>query len=291
MKDNALYLAARSAVEKYDLIYAKKACHWGHQKLGSLFGMASGIEYRLTEARRLKKFKNIHEGERCFIIGSGPSILQQDLGKLKDEVTFVTNFFALHERYDDIKPDYYCVSSHIVRLGSGLYVEMSQLLLEKTKETVKFFPLSVRPILKKNRLFADHRVYYINCMPVNIWEAGSMCLDVAKGVHIGDTLIIDFCLPLAFYMGLSEIYLLGCDCDYGFDKARDGSKGYFYDVSRAVGGRQPVEYYTEGYWTNHIMKSYSVAREAFARHNRKIYNAGVGGKLGVFERVDYKSLF
>ena len=36
----------------------------------------------------LKSYKNIHKGERCFIIGTGPSLKTEDLDKLKDEFTF-----------------------------------------------------------------------------------------------------------------------------------------------------------------------------------------------------------
>ena len=35
--------------------------------------------------------KNIHLGERCFIIGNGPSLLKTDLIKLNNETTFSCN--------------------------------------------------------------------------------------------------------------------------------------------------------------------------------------------------------
>ena len=35
--------------------------------------------------------RNIHRGERCFIIGNGPSLKNTDLAKLKDEYTFGMN--------------------------------------------------------------------------------------------------------------------------------------------------------------------------------------------------------
>ncbi len=34
---------------------------------------------------------NIHHGQRCFIIGNGPSLQRTDLTKLKDEFTFGMN--------------------------------------------------------------------------------------------------------------------------------------------------------------------------------------------------------
>ncbi len=38
-------------------------------------------------------------------------------------------------------------------------------------------------------------------------------------------------------------------------------------------------------------KAYGVARGVFEGDGRRIVNATVGGKLEVFERVDYRSLF
>ena len=52
-----------------------------------------------------KKFKNIHEGKRCFIIANGPSIKTQDLRLLKNEICFSsfikiadTQFFRVSSR-------------------------------------------------------------------------------------------------------------------------------------------------------------------------------------------------
>jgi len=112
-----------------------------------------------------------------------------------------------------------------------------------------------------------------------------MSLDVAKEVYTGDSVIIDFCLPLAFYMGFSEIYLVGCDTDYGLDRAKDYSQGYFYDVKRTTAPRQAIDYHRQ-YWYRNVITSYEVTRRLFEQHGRRIYNATAGGKLEVFDRVE-----
>ncbi|MFO7997093.1 MAG: hypothetical protein R6U93_08195, partial [Dehalococcoidia bacterium] len=40
---------------------------------------------------RIKALKDKHEGQRCFIIGNGPSLRNTDLSLLRDEVTFGLN--------------------------------------------------------------------------------------------------------------------------------------------------------------------------------------------------------
>jgi len=96
-------------------------------------------------------------------------------------------------------------------------------------------------------------------------------------------------LPLAFYMGFLEIYLLGCDSDYGLESAEDYSEGYFYDPSKTTALRQTKEYHRKK-WYNNIIKSYEVAEKNFAKRSRSIYNATHGGKLEVFPRIEYETV-
>ena len=281
MKDNSIYSTAKALVDKYDFDFARKAYRWEQKQVNRF--------WVLVEGQRLKRFKNLHAGKRCFIIGNGPSILKQDLTRLRDEIVFVTNSFALHHQYNEINPNYYCVSDSLFFFGSNIEPEWYHSQFDKTANAVKFLPQHCRPMAKKYNIFTDHQVFYLNYLPVRIYEIGSMSLDVTKEVYTGDTIIIDFCLPLAFYMGFSEIYLVGCDCDYRLDEAEDYSEGYFYDVRQVTHKREAVEYHRR-YWFNNVIASFKIAKEAFERYERKIYNAGFGGKLEVFERVDFNTL-
>jgi hypothetical protein len=47
--------------------------------------------WRLESIKRLRTYKDIHRGKRCFIIGNGPSLNQLDLTLLKNEYTFGMN--------------------------------------------------------------------------------------------------------------------------------------------------------------------------------------------------------
>lgn len=285
MKGNPVYSVSKKIVDKYNLVYIRKAYGWEQRQVASVKAYWAMI----PERPRLKRFKDVHADQRrCFIIGNGPSILQQDLTKLKDEIVFVTNAFVRHQQYNKINPTYYCVTIDLIKYND-FDAEWYPLMLERTRNTPKFFSLHAKPFINEHNLFVDHPIFYLNCRGTPIWETKSMSLDITKKVYYGHTLIIDFCLPLAFYMGLSEVYLLGCDCDHKLDQAEDLSKGYFYNVPRAL-DHQTIEYHKKA-WYDDVTASYSVAREAFERHGRKIYNAGVGGKLEVFERVNYDELF
>ena len=58
----------------------------------------------------VSKFKNKHQGERCFIIGNGPSLDPNDLNRLNDEICFGTN--GIYNIYSKTswRPTYYCVT-------------------------------------------------------------------------------------------------------------------------------------------------------------------------------------
>lgn len=62
----------------------------------------------------IKALKNKHKGQRCFIVGSGPSLKVDDLNKLKDEVTFACNKIYLAFNDTSWRPTYYSVYDVLV---------------------------------------------------------------------------------------------------------------------------------------------------------------------------------
>ena len=56
------------------------------------------LQAAMCDARlkNILKLKNKHYGEKCFVIGNGPSLLLEDLEKIKGEVTLVV---ILYMRY------------------------------------------------------------------------------------------------------------------------------------------------------------------------------------------------
>ena len=55
----------------------------------------NGYLFYLRYGHKLRKFKDIHKGQRCFIMGNGPSILQQDLTRLKNEELILIFFWRM----------------------------------------------------------------------------------------------------------------------------------------------------------------------------------------------------
>jgi hypothetical protein len=115
--------------------------------------------------------------------------------------------------------------------------------------------------------------------------------DLTEGCWEGSTVTM-VAIQLAYYMGFREVVLIGVDHSYKFEgtpHAEVTSQGddpnHFND-----------QYFGKGFrWHLPDLEgselSYRVANHVFRQSGRRIINATVGGKLQVFPKVDYYSLF
>ena len=64
--------------------------------------------------RELGKLRNIYLGRRCFILGNGPSLRVDDLGRLKGEITFASNKIYLAFDKTEWRPSYFTLCDLLV---------------------------------------------------------------------------------------------------------------------------------------------------------------------------------
>ena len=69
-----------------------------------------------------EKLKDIHTNDRCFVIATGPSLKEQDLTLLKDEITIGVSGLYSHKDIEVFMPKYY-VMSPVFASHSDLYPE------------------------------------------------------------------------------------------------------------------------------------------------------------------------
>ena len=58
---------------------------------------------------RNKELVGKYQGRRCFVVGNGPSLKNQDLTKLKGEVVFTVNWMMRSPLFDTLKPTYHVI--------------------------------------------------------------------------------------------------------------------------------------------------------------------------------------
>ena len=116
-------------------------------------------------------------------------------------------------------------------------------------------------------------------------------------VYGGNTVLYTL-LQFALHMGIKDVYLLGIDFNYETPKtvatSHDGEP-WFYQVGPERNHFHP-DYLKPGDLMGNPNlhrheKSYLAARAAFEAAGGRILNATRGGKLEIFPRVDFDSLF
>jgi len=236
-------------------------------------------EKNKQEFKEIVDFKGIHEGNRCFIIGNGPSLKMEDLDKIKNEYCFGVNRIYLSFDETEWRPTYYVIQD---RNMLTKYVED----IENLDLPIKFVP----GYMKDNFCNKKGTAFYYNYVR-RLFDGSEaeFSYDVAEQTFEGGT-VTYLCMQLAVYMGFSEIYLLGNDFTYSVEKTDDG-----------IHVNPVQDYFSEKYITSGekrffpridlCQKGFEKALEESKTHDFKIYNATRGGKLEVFERVDFDSLF
>ena len=230
------------------------------------------------QSKRLEAFRNIHAGKRCFLIGNGPSIAKHDLTKLNGEISFVTNYFPTTELISRFTPTYFCFSDWRV-LKPTPTTKALNAINRIPDSTISFYPIRLVHELQELTSASKSKNFFLNFVPTNqIWRNQDFSYDVTRAVYCGDTIIIDFCLPLAIFMGIRDIYLLGCETDY--------SAGYFYSTSDESAETD----YHVSHWYRNVTTSYEVVKRKILPLGVTIRNATLGGNLEVFDRVDFENL-
>lgn len=239
---------------------------------------------------RLEKFKNKYEGKRCFVVGTAPSLRYTDIGFLKNEYVFTPTWFALHNKYKDLKNVFYCIASPQIWLKDKL-TPMMYNSMTANKNTTYMMESSFFALNKKYHYFPEEQVYYISFKDGKR-DASIIDTDITKPIRYASTVIQDMLLPIVYYFGFNEIYLVGCDSSLIKSDYRDWQGSHFYDEKLMP---PEIKYQTvimsKGFDMKKINETYSKFKKFFENNNRKIYNAGYKGQLEIFERIDFNSLF
>ncbi len=235
--------------------------------------------WRRESLRRLAALKDLHKGRRAFIIGNGPSLKQTDLSKLRGEFTFGMNRIYLMFPELGFTTTYLCV--------------VNDLVIEQTADDLAALEIPKFLCWRARRFFAANLPFdeRLPTFLYTTYDAPKFSRDVRGRVWEGAT-VTYVTLQLAFHLGFEQVILIGVDHNYttrGKPNTTVVSEGD--DPNHFSGG-----YFGKGFrWqlpdleTSEI--AYRMARAAYESAGRQILDATVGGKLTIFPKVDYDSLF
>ncbi len=244
----------------------------------------AGLGFVFTEnEKKLQSFKDKHKGERCFIIGNGPSLNKLDLTLIKKEVTFGVNGIFLNQEKMGFLPTYYVIEDYLV-------AENRASEINNLKGTSKFVPTFLDYVLEKDSNTVNFNAYMNYSDKIFEPHFSDNCL---RKIGVGGSVTF-MCLQLAFYMGFNEVYMIGFDHNYAKSEKKTDSTSVFSD-------EKDENHFSPNYsikgekWhdpnAERMEKGFSVANEFFINNGRKVFNATYGGHLEVFERKDYDKIF
>ena len=234
--------------------------------------------WRRESIRRLKALKDVHRDKRAFIIGNGPSLRQTDLGKLRGEYTFGMNRIYL------LFPE--------LGFHTTYFVSINGLVIEQFADEILAQPMPKFLAWRSHRYFPS--ALQLSNVPTFLYTSytGPRFSKTVTGRVWEGATVTNVALQLAFHMGFQQVILIGVDHNFA-------SKG---DANKTVVSQgDDLNHFAPNYFgkgakwqlpdldTSEI--GYTFAREAYRKAGREVIDATVGGKLTIFPKVDYNSLF
>ncbi len=235
---------------------------------------------------KISQLKNHFSKKRCFIIGTGPSLEISDLEKLgkNGEICFASNkIFKLFSK-TDWRPLLYCVSD--LEVFSYYYDIICNMGIE-FKFLVDICKSKYKNEIDAQKLMGEHQ-YIFNILNEKKLDESTkemlpaFSIAAERYVVDGGITVTYSIIQLAYFLGFTEMYLLGVDFSYGDMTGRDADRNdHFceeYIEKNEVVNRPKIE---------ESLKAYKVAEKVSREYGFRVYNATRGGCLEVFERVDF----
>jgi hypothetical protein len=234
--------------------------------------------WRRESIRRLAALKDIHKGQRAFIIGNGPSLKQTDLSKLRNKFTFGMNRIYLMFPELGFSTTYLCV--------------VNDLVIEQTAADISALDIPKFLAWRSRRHFPPQLPNpQLPTFLYTTYTSPRFSPDVRGRVWEGAT-VTNVALQLAFHMGFQQVILIGVDHNY----TTSGKPNTTVTSQGDDPNHFSPAYFGKGFrWQLPDLETselgYAMMLDGYRKAGRDVLDATVGGKLTVFPKVDYNSLF
>lgn len=201
-------------------------------------------------------FKDKHKGQRALIACNGPSLNDIDFSKLQHEV-----IFGLNRGY--LKKD----------MPITYLVAVNDLVVQQFRNEI--LAQSVKQVFGYN-------------IGINLkfdTDVPKFEPDATKPLWQGHT-VTYVALQLAYYMGFTDVALIGCDHSYKFDGNNN---------QKLVSTGDDVNHFDPSYFGEGILWhapnlprteiAYMIAKEYYEKNNRMIVNCSTKTQLNIFEKM------
>lgn len=224
-------------------------------------------------ASRLSRFHNVHVGERAVLVCNGPSLNRMNLDFLRREIVIGLNKIHLGLDRFGFYPRY------VVAVNPRV-VEQARIELA-AMTALKF--IGARAAIHLPEDAFTHHIQVLD--PPVLFSR-----DITQGFREGGT-VTHAALQLAFWMGFSEVVIIGMDHRFTYEGKPHESR---FLAGPDTNHFSP-EYFSGQVWDNPDLVrsevSYAEARRIYESTGRRIVDATVDGACTVFEKADYRRIF
>lgn len=275
-------------------------------------------KYQDILAKNLE-IKNKYLGQRCFILGSGPSIKDLDLDQLKNERVFVVNEFDRHPQFKNLRHVYHVLADacYFIDDKNTYFWERLKHKSDITNSAVTyFFHVKGKVLVEKEKLFSKNKIHYLSSHGI-ISDHFDFNINLDKTLPWPKNSILS-CLMIAVYMGFREIYLLGCEHNFlvlnaGIERGQPKTLNHFFVNAELEQMKEMNKEEAEekiktrfGHWEGHedftyesklaqILRLFKNYRLFYKKVRKlypdiKIFNATPNSYLDVFPSIKYEEL-
>lgn len=238
-----------------------------------------------------EKYKDLHKGQRVFLIANGPSLADTNLDLLEGEVCIAMNKISLiYEKNPKWRPTYYLFSSTNVNnpVWGRSWTE-SVVSAIKDKRTTSFISSKFKNTIDPQDKYAN--VNWFSSMsetkPHTDGSISESCFskDIVKRIDKSAT-TMSLSLQFAYHLGFTELIMVGADLGFQADNGSTNDPNHFDRSYRADIPNHKV------YKANNQMRNaHSLAYKNFKERdeNVKFYNASKNTVLDVYPIIDYEN--
>lgn len=215
------------------------------------------MQYKIIDFTPLS---NKHKNERCFIIGSGPSLRNEDLSLLKNETVLLCNKAFLATKQLNLSHfDYYFLTDPKVR--SDIVKNYSEYFY-----TISVPRIYSYAIIKDNPTDLTEEFVMIPKDYTLRFGYGPFPRTFSDGWGLTTSVVFEASI-VAYFMGFKEIYLLGVDMNY--DNLSDT---HFYKMGKR---EKKQKYHMINNW-HHVTKTIDKLLQHFNENDVKFVNLSKG---------------
>jgi len=229
-------------------------------------------------------FKDKHKGQRCFVIGNGPSLTPEILDKLRNEYTIAVNRIGKIFNRTDWRPTYYVGIT--TALNDARHKKDIIAAIKSAQVAFCWDYYNSEETVGKLT-----NVVYLPCSNVDYKKPPEEAKDSFWSDDIGKRLdkfgvAVFSALQVAAYMGFDLIYLIGCDG--GYTRPVDGKDYSHFD--KAYRPFDACNQYNYDELNRALLRAHEIAQAAADRRGFKIVNLSPISQITAHEKANLEDV-